>query len=100
MTLREIIRSGNENYGVVAAIEKPADYPTEWFYVNSLMGMLQNTGGLKTYANNVIGGEIGTITNGVISSTPLDNNEDSDYYWQNFIHSHKTFAGTGNTFGN
>ena len=92
--------SGNENYGVVAATEKPADYPNEWFYVNSLMGMLQNTGGLKTYANNVIGGEIGTITNGVISSEPLDDNEDSDYYWMNYIHSHQTFAGTDNTFGN
>lgn len=114
--------SGNENYGVVAAHRGDMlDENKEYFHIASVLGWWQNITGCKSFANNVVGGEVGTTTldghvaydpknpsayePGTITSTKLNNTADSDYYWEKWLYSQvgttaKKPATSGNTFGN
>ena len=85
------------------------------------MGWWQNITVCKTFADNVVGGEIGTTTldghvaydptnpdayePGTITSIELNNTPESDYYWEKWLYSQvgttaKKPATSGNTFGN
>ena len=115
--------SGNENYGVVAANKGDlVEDNLEYFHIASVVGWWQNVVATLTFEDSVVGGEIGTTSltghvaydpanpdtykPGTITSTALDNNPESDYYWEKYIFSKvgttaKTPASsTGHTFGN
>ena len=109
--------TANENYGVVAAnIGDLVEENKEYFHKASVVGWWQNIVGCTSFADNVVGGEIGTTTPategyvydpenpGTITSTKLDNTADSDYYWEKWLYSQvgstaKKPATSGNSFG-
>ena len=105
--------SGNKNIGIVASNKGSYAKPC---YIASICGYVQNTAGMTSFADNKVGGSIGSATTdgyvpydpekpdtykpGTVTATTLDNTADSDYYWEKWIYGGLSITISGHTFAN